>query len=121
MAYWYDRDGEPIETWDAAGNILLEPLGRINDLLKDYDYRKVAKTKVDCYEVSTVWLGVDHSFGESEEPVIFETMVFVRDDDAHTAPYDEWCWRYSSEEEALRGHGAVVAALKEGREPELPS
>lgn len=113
MAWWYDRDGNPIETTDEDGNILIEPLTYIDNLLKDYDYRVVAVTEVSSYRVSTVWLGVDHSFGRGE-PLIFETMIFGSGE----MPFDEWCWRYPTEEESLRAHGAIVRALREGREPE---
>jgi hypothetical protein len=47
--------------------------------------------------VSTVWLGLDHSWGEGP-PLIFETMV-------QTA-IGEWAeqWRYHTEEQAVAGH-----------------
>ncbi len=35
----------------------------------------VALTKKDGVEVSTVFLGLNHSFG-GEEPILFETMIF---------------------------------------------
>jgi hypothetical protein len=37
--------------------------------------RRVARDEVGPYSVSTVFLGIDHSFGEGP-PLIFETMVF---------------------------------------------
>lgn len=47
--------------------------------------------------VSTVFLGVDHSFGGGK-PILFETMVFG------SCAHDEACERYSTYEEAERGH-----------------
>lgn len=47
--------------------------------------------------VSTVWLGLDHGFGNAK-PLIFETMVF----DRHG--HDVYQARYSTEEEARIGH-----------------
>lgn len=53
--------------------------------------------------VSTVWLGLDHSFSMSSKPLIFETMVFPRND------YGELDMeRYSTEEEAIQGHKRMV-------------
>jgi len=37
--------------------------------------RRVARTEVGPYTVSTVFLGIDHQFGDGP-PLIFETMVF---------------------------------------------
>jgi hypothetical protein len=37
--------------------------------------RRVGLTKVGKYEISTVFLGIDHSFNGGE-PILFETMVF---------------------------------------------
>jgi hypothetical protein len=51
------------------------------------------------YFVSTVWLGLDHSFGRGGPPTIFETMVQRQDD-------GEWVMqrRYETEKQALVGH-----------------
>lgn len=38
--------------------------------------RKVGATSVGDSDVSTVFLGVDHGFGETLAPVLWETMVF---------------------------------------------
>jgi hypothetical protein len=37
--------------------------------------RKVAKTAIGDYSVSTVFLGLNHQYGEGP-PLLFETMVF---------------------------------------------
>lgn len=92
----YDRDGRAIDLGDYA------------ERLNDPEYRQVARDDVDGLLVSTVWLGVDHSFGEGGRPIIFETMVFGPDGN------DEWMDRYSTEEEALLAHHAIVAALRTG-------
>jgi hypothetical protein len=39
----------------------------------------VAKTEVDASVVSTVFLGVDHRFTGGGPPILFETMVFDKD------------------------------------------
>jgi hypothetical protein len=59
--------------------------------------RRVAGTVQDDVFVSTVWLGLDHGFGYTDRPLIFETMIFGGD-------YDGGEWRYSTLDEALEGH-----------------
>lgn len=49
-------------------------------------------------KLSTVWLGLDHSFGFGP-PLIFETMAFGIFGHA-----DNFQQRYSTEAQALRGH-----------------
>lgn len=61
--------------------------------------------------VSTVWLGMDHSFGKSERPLIYETMVFVERENDPLAELDLSCWRHASEDEALEGHADVVKLM----------
>jgi hypothetical protein len=88
VSYYYDRQGNPIDRMDWAIN----PADKI-----------VAKTTLpDGKLVSTVWLGIDHQFGNGP-PLIFETMVFPADSYS-----DLDCERYSTETEALAGHEAMV-------------
>lgn len=58
--------------------------------------RRVAKTEDGDISVSTVFLGIDHSFGDGP-PMLFETMIFGGE-------HDEDQWRYSTWEEAEKGH-----------------
>ena len=87
---YYDMDGNLItrEEWAA--------------LMEDPDYRFLARTEVGENVVSTVWLGLDHSFGEGLMPLIFETMVFPRGTQQ----------RYMTKELALEGHEKMVTRLK---------
>lgn len=62
--------------------------------------RVVAKTTLPGCEVSTVFLGLDHSFG-SGPPLLFETMVFG-------GPFDQEQDRYSTWAEAEAGHARIV-------------
>lgn len=57
--------------------------------------------------VSTVFLGLDHRFGEGP-PLLFETMVFGGERDGDQ-------WRYSTWDEAAAGHEAVVDELTSPR------
>lgn len=77
---------------------------RCNDLIKWTNWfetadRRVAKTDKDDISISTVFLGIDHSFG-GNKPLLFETMVFGGE-------YDEYQQRYSTWEEAEQGHEQV--------------
>ena len=64
--------------------------------------RIVAKTVIEDAEVSTVFLGIDHGFGGSI--LLYETMVFGTD--------DEFCYRYSSWEDAEIGHKKTCSIVK---------
>ena len=63
---------------------------------------RVDKTELgDDAWVSTVFLGMDHSFGREGGPVLFETMVFG-------GPLDGEQDRYRTIDEARAGHAAMV-------------
>lgn len=68
--------------------------------------RHVDKTMVGDIKVSTVFLGLDHRFGEGE-PELFETMIF---DDG--GEFDEEMWRYATWEEAVAGHKKAVEKVE---------
>lgn len=71
--------------------------------------RRVAKTVLpDGRVVSTVFLVLDHSF-EGGPPLIFETMVFPSETDFTETD----CARYSTLDEARRGHEKMVRSLTE--------
>jgi hypothetical protein len=73
----------------------------------DTDNRRIGEDHIGNQVVSTVWLGLNHNFGDGT-PLIFETMVFG-------GPHDQFQDRYHTEQEALEGHQRVVTALKEGK------
>jgi hypothetical protein len=56
--------------------------------------------------VSTIFLGMDHGFGYSERPVLWETMIFPLDKD------QEYQWRYTSKRSAVIGHEEAVKLAK---------
>jgi len=79
-----------------------------NDLLKWAEWfesadRHVGKKTIKGVEISTVFLGIDHSFGR-EKPLLFETMIFGGEHDG----YQE---RYSTYEQAELGHKKAVAKV----------
>ena len=61
------------------------------------------QTAVGEHWISTVFLGLDHSFGSEGPPVLWETMVFDKD---RRNGGDER--RYTSREAALQGHHDMV-------------
>ena len=74
--------------------------------------RRVAEDYVGSYRVSTVFLGLDHSFsrffGVVAAPLVFETMIFA--DNANPQHCD--MERCSTWDEAVEQHARVVARLK---------
>lgn len=66
--------------------------------------RRVARAELKNPDVliSTIFLGWDHSFGRGGDPVLFETMVFGRED------MEDYQRRYTTVEEARAGHAQAV-------------
>lgn len=101
----------PLETYDAI-RVAFEDGSRI-----------VEQTKVGDYLVSTVFLGLDHSFGFSR-PLYFETMIFMNGPDFETAmerfrqgradenPFQYYQVRYETSAEAKAGHEEAIDFLK---------
>ena len=95
MSEYYDKNGKPLDflTWVALTDKQTEP-----------DYFRVAETTTaDGKWISTVWIGLNHNFGEGP-PLIFETMVFPNEHDFRELDMD----RYATLEEAQQGHRAMV-------------
>ena len=69
--------------------------------MKEPDYKIVKQTKLSNGKfVSTVWLGLDHSFSDDQLPVIFEVAVFSTDKKGN----NEYIERHRSEHEATEAH-----------------
>jgi len=93
---FYDREGNKVtlQEWTT--------------LMTD-EYRRVASTEVGRFWVSTVFLGIDHSW-DNGPLQIYETMIFERDS---TTEADEWpMMRYATEVEARMGHMKVVQMIQ---------
>lgn len=71
----------------------------------EYNNRIVEQTIIDGIRISTVFLGVDHSFLNGP-PLLFETMVFGGE-------HDEYQIRYSTWDEAYEGHHKTCAMILE--------
>ncbi len=59
------------------------------------------------YFISTVFLYFDHSFGNTDEPILWETMVFSEDPE-----WEHFQERYSSYDEALKRHKEILNTIK---------
>lgn len=95
---YYDREGFPIS------------LIAMGELFENPAYKVVKQDNLpNDHWVSTVWLGLDHSFDLVSAPMIFESMVF-HGEKCRCASKDEVQERYATEDEAVRGHAALVAA-----------
>ena len=80
---------------------------------KDFNWetRFDLKTTVGDYLVSTVDLGLDHSFGIGE-PLYYETMIFRKDHNHKNNQFEYYQERYSTEEEARKGHEVAIDYVK---------
>jgi hypothetical protein len=87
--YWILKDKKIVKVDDVL------TWGRWFETSKD---RIVAKEYVGPYHVSTVFLGIDHSFG-GKKPLLFETMIFGGEFDEN-----EYQERYSTYRQAEKGH-----------------
>jgi len=67
--------------------------------------RRVADTRIDDVEVSTVFLGVEHNPNEAGQATLFETVVRVRDESRYLDRYPTW-------DEAMAGHERIVGRIR---------
>ena len=78
----------------------------------DWETRFDLKTQVGDYEVSTVDLGINYQFDDSLPPLYYETMIF-KIEDGKVNFSELYCDRYSTEEEARKGHEEAIKYVKE--------
>jgi hypothetical protein len=91
---------------DAAGNVVPEPDGLKWGQWFASANRAVGMDIIGDARVSTVFLGVDHSFGgDGSPPVLWETMIFGGEHDG----YQE---RYTSAADAINGHRRAMELVK---------
>ncbi len=72
---------------------------------EDKDNRRVALDVIGDSQISTVFLGCDHNWGEGE-PLLFETMIFGGKRGGEQ-------WRWHTWQEAEEGHKKIVEELKQ--------
>lgn len=70
------------------------------------DHWRVGNDIVNGYRVSTVFLAVNHQYGDGP-PLLFETMIFEPG-----TYFDIYCERYSTWAEAEAGHATAIEHAK---------
>lgn len=68
-----------------------------------FENRKIKHTRISEKLISTVFLVLDHNVCNKGDPVLFETMIF---------PDQEIYNRYSTFEEAVKGHDHIVELIR---------
>lgn len=96
---YYNMEGQPISEQEAS------------KLLASFDdTRAIAHSLYNHVEISTVLLVFDMNFG-TPPPLIFETMI-------SGGVYDDHIERYSTKEEAVKGHVRLLKMVKASFEEE---
>jgi hypothetical protein len=112
MSNWYWKDGTLAlgDSVPLEDSVWKDCMRAINDKLGDPNYKVVKQeTLPNGRWISTVWLGLDHSYF-GDPPLIFETMVF----DSRESMTPLTSERYSTEIEALAGHEALKTEWERG-------
>ncbi len=100
--YILDENGYPVEEPD---------LMKWSRWYENFKNRNIKQETVGNYFISTVFLGLDHSFDycENNRPILFETMVFdERKKTEHGGSESVEQERYATKVEALKGHQEMV-------------
>jgi hypothetical protein len=95
--YILDDQGNPV----VENNILLW------GAWMERNERKIAYDEINGLRVSTVFLALDHGYGDNVE--LYETMVFPPN-----SYNDLYCRRYEIKQEALNGHAQILAMVENG-------
>lgn len=91
---------------DAQGNHVACDVTEWARWFEDEDARIIARNHIwDDMLVSTIFLGIDHGFGRGDE-VLYETMIFDQGAGRSRELYQK---RYSTREEAIKGHREAIA------------
>ena len=81
--YLLDENNVPYE-------VTLEEFAQ-SDIWNDRARNTIGRNEFGDVLVSTVFLGIDHSFGMNEEaPILFETMILGGNYDGYQIRYSDW-------------------------------
>ena len=69
--------------------------------------RHIARDEISGVTISTVFLGIDHNWGDGP-PLLFETMIFGGEHDGYQHRYETW-------DQASNGHQKVLKLVKDER------
>ncbi len=97
MSRWYvlDNNNKPIPASITEAADWLE---------EGSDRRTVKRDEIGDILVSTVFLGLDHSWTPGGKPVLWETMIFGGE-------HDQYQERYTSHKDALEGHKKALTLI----------
>ena len=95
MWYILDENNKPVES-SAIEYLMWEE--------ENPTKRIVKQDNIGDIRISTVFLGLDHSF-ISDKPILWETMIFGGEQDQYQK-------RYTSYEDALTGHQKALDLIK---------
>lgn len=107
---YYILEGHEVKKVDSIADSSISDIAKTNIIFPLWKYwiGKILKIKnFEPVRVSTIFLGLDHSWGNSQ-PLLFETMVFG-------GPLDQEQDRYSTWEEAESGHKTMVERVKSAK------
>ena len=109
---WYilDSKHEPVLSTAVGSNEWCNTTPGIRFVAQDL-WRNWFWLGVREVRVSTIFLGLDHSFNEDDPkdlPVLFETMIFGKFNDDYQIRYTTW-------EEAVEGHKRALMIAKTQR------
>jgi hypothetical protein len=92
--------------WFVLNGHEVEPVGSLEEWARRFEAqdRHVAQDDMGDIRVSTVFLGFNHGWGDGP-PLLFETMIFG-------GPNDGYQERYSTWNEAERGHARAVSLVQ---------
>lgn len=76
--------------------------------IEDSNNKRIALDFVGKVKISTVFLGIDHSFGRPGPPILFETMVFG-------GKFNSEQRRYATYEQAEAGHKRWLNKITKGK------
>jgi len=95
MWYILDENNKPVES-STTEYYMWEEENPTKRIVKQYTIGDI--------RISTVFLGLDHSYN-SDKPILWETMIFG-------GKQDQYQERYSSYEDALIGHQKALDLVK---------
>ena len=104
LFYVLDENDNPVATEDYL---------KWSEFFSSINNRSFGYTQLEGnVTVSTIFMGIDYSFGLVEKnPILFETMVFG-------GPLNGKIKRYSSKDDAKKGHAAIVEEIRNHEEEE---
>lgn len=104
---WYRLDGHEVVPCTIDEHMLTWKQRREAIRSGEPDPFSVANTILPGGQrLSTIFLSISINIFDDTAPVLFETMLF-----GSTADSEEICWRYTTWDEAITNHNAIVELL----------